>query len=78
MTGDLAMTDNDHMLAIIESAERSTPHCPICGDHTAPVAHEDGSLWLECTSRVKPTLLRRLLTLDFIGGHTRRQILDAA
>jgi hypothetical protein len=72
------MTDNDHILAIIESAERSTPHCPVCGDHTAPVAHDDGSLWLECTSQVKPARRRRLFTLDFIAGHTRRQILDAA
>ncbi len=71
------MIDNDHLLAIIESAERDTPHCPTCGDHTVPVVHDDGSLWLECTSRVKPAL-RRLLTLDFVAGHTRRQIVDAA
>ena len=71
------MIDNDHILSIIESAERSTPLCPTCGDHTAPVAHDDGSIWLECTSRDKP-VVRRLLSLDFIAGHTRHQIVDAA
>jgi hypothetical protein len=71
------MIDNDHILSIIESAERSTPHCPSCGDHTAPVAHADGSIWLECISRAKPGA-RRLLSLDFVAGHTRRQIVDAA
>ena len=71
------MIDNEHILSIIESAERSTPHCTTCGDYTAPVAHEDGSIWLECTSPAKP-VVRRLLSLDFVAGHTRRQIVDAA
>jgi hypothetical protein len=71
------MIDNARILDRIESAWRSTPHCATCGEFTAPVAHDDGSLWLECRSRVKPTV-RRLLSLDFLGGHTRRQIVDAA
>ena len=42
------------------------------------VAHADGSVWLECPSATagKPAL-RRLLSLDFIGGHTRRLVVGA-
>lgn len=68
--------DNGHVLAIIESAERDTPHCANCGEHTVTVAHDDGSLWLECASQGQPAL-RRLLTLYFGAFHTRRRLVDA-
>ena len=71
------MFDNNHIVAIIESAERDTPQCPNCGAHTVTVAHNDGSLWLECASQDKPAL-RRLLTLYFGAFHTRRRLVDAA
>ena len=70
------MIDNEHILAIIESAERDTPQCTNCGDHTVTVAHEDGSLWLECASQRKPALTR-LLTLYLGAFHTRRRLVDA-
>jgi len=77
VTGEATMIDNNHILAIIESAEKSTRQCPSCGEDTVIVAHDDGSLWIECTSPAKP-VLQRLLTLDFGLGHTRREVIDAA
>jgi hypothetical protein len=61
----------------VELAERDIPVCGVCGERTVPVAHDDGTVWLECASagERKPAL-RRLLSLDLTGGHTRRLILD--
>lgn len=67
----------DQALTALEFAERETPVCSLCGEVTAPVAHADGSVWLECPSASKRTL-RRLLGLDFIGGHTSRPVVGAA
>jgi len=74
----LTSIERDQALAALEFAERETPVCRLCGQPTAPVAHADGSVWLECPSATapKPTL-RRLLSLDFVGGHTRRLVVEA-
>ncbi len=76
----MTSTEQDKALTALEFAGRETPVCSLCGELTAPVAHADGSVWLECpsvsTSASKPTL-RRLLGLDF-GGHTRRLVVEAA
>ena len=68
----------DQALTALEFAERETPVCRLCGEVTAPVAHADGSVWLECPSaRATKPALRRLFSLDFIGGHTRRLVVEA-
>ena len=69
----------DQALTALEFAERETPVCGLCGQVTAPIAHADGSVWLECPSASASKLtLRRLLGLDFVGGHTRRLVVEAA
>ena len=77
----MTSTEQDKALTALEFAERETPVCSFCGELTAPVAHADGSVWLECPSvsatASKPTL-RRLLGLDLVGGHTRRLVVAAA
>jgi len=71
------MSDQTWAMEQLEDAERETPVCRLCGERTAPVAHEDGSVWLECTALGKPKpALRRVLSLDFLVGHTRRLIVE--
>ena len=48
------MSDQTRALEQLEGAERETPVCRVCGERTAPVAHDDGSVWLECTSLAEP------------------------
>ena len=71
------MPDQTWALEQLEGAERETPVCRLCGERTAPIAHDDGSVWLECTSlaETKP-VLRRVLSLEFLLGHTRRLIVE--
>ena len=71
------MADQSWALEQLERAERDTPTCRACGERTVPVAHDDGSVWLECAAlgQRKPAL-RRLLSLEFIVGHTRQLILE--
>ncbi len=69
------MVDSQTVLLTIESAERENPRCS-CGRPTVPVAHEDGTLWLECSSLTEPkSAVRRLLELS--GAHTQVEILPA-
>lgn len=67
------MTDNVQILEQLELAERATPHCAVCSAPTVPVVDGEG-LWLECSAHQahpeRPSLLRRLLTLD-LAPHTR-------
>jgi hypothetical protein len=71
------MADQTWALEQLEEAERETPVCRACGERTAPVAHDDGSVWLECPSLADPRpALRRVLSLDFLVGHTRRLIVQ--
>jgi hypothetical protein len=73
----LQLTDNTSLVELIEDMERTFPHCPSCSEHNITV-ERDGALWLECSSLSTPKpVLRRLLTLDFAIGHTRRQIVEA-
>ena len=72
------MSDQSWAMEQLEEAERETPVCRLCGARTAPVAHEDGSVWLECTALSEPKpALRRVLSLEFLLGHTRRLVVDA-
>ena len=69
---------------MVDSSDRSphhrvrrarNPRCS-CGRPTVPVAHEDGTLWLECSSLTEPkSAVRRLLELS--GAHTQVEILPA-
>jgi hypothetical protein len=78
-TRPLTSIEQDQALAALEFAQRETPVCRLCGQVTAPVAHADGSVWLECPSAAVPKpALRRLFSLDFIGGHTRRLVVEAS
>ncbi len=71
------MPDQTWALEQLEGAERETPVCRVCGERTAPVAHDDGTVWLECTSLAEPKpALRRVLSLEFLVGHTRRLIVE--
>jgi hypothetical protein len=73
------MDDRGTVLEQIEQAQRDVPTCETCGEPTVPVAHDSGSIWLECTTLHRPQgTLRRLLALDLVAGHTRRRIAGAA
>ena len=64
------------MVAFIEQAQRETPFCP-CGASTIPAGH-DGGVRLRCVSLSRRKgLVRRLLTLDFPGGHVDRRLVDS-
>jgi hypothetical protein len=72
------MSDQSWAMEQLEEAERERPVCRLCGARTAPVAHEDGSVWLECTTLSEPKpVLRRVLSLEFLLGHTRRLVVEA-
>jgi hypothetical protein len=74
----MSSIERDQALAALEFAQRETPVCRFCGQPTAPVAHADGSVWLECPSATAPKpALRRFLSLDFVGGHTHRLVVGA-
>ena len=71
-------TDEVWALELVERSQRDVPFCEMCGAATVPVASDGGAIWLECSS-LSPSkpVLRRLLTLDFAGTHTRQPIIDA-
>lgn len=72
------MEEQTRVLEVLELAQRETPFCGACGSPTLPVAR-GGSLWLECASAQEDRpFLRRLLSLEFAAGHTRRVILEDA
>ncbi len=71
------MLNNDRALDLIEGATRANPSC-WCGSHTVAVARE-GGIWLSCaTLAQRKPRLRRLLSLDLMGAHLDREILDFA
>ena len=60
----------------IEQATIETPYCDACGAATVPVAEGD-DIWLACvTSQEHRPILRRILSLEPLMGHTRRLVLD--
>ena len=72
------MHDKAHVLDVLEQAQRKAPFCKACTSPTTPVAR-DGAIWLECASLQEDRpFLRKLLSLDFGAGHTRRVILEDA
>ena len=71
------MFDHQSPLELLERAEREVPHCPTCGLPNVPVAHDDGTVWLECVSLGEPkSVLRRVVTLD-LAPHTRQLVVPA-
>jgi hypothetical protein len=69
------MMDNTRAVDLIERAIRSEPFCR-CGSHTVAVAR-DGGVSLSCATLTRPTpRLRRLLTLDLVGAHLDRRLMD--
>lgn len=63
-------------LLAIEQAQRETPYC-VCGSPTIPVARGD-EVWLRCSEdQRKSSVLRRLTSLEFVGGHTRGLVIKA-
>jgi len=70
------MTEDSNLIAI-EQAQRETPVCELCDSPTIPVAHGD-EVWLQCVEdRQEKSMLRRLISLEFAGAHTRRLIVRA-
>jgi hypothetical protein len=73
------MDDRTWVLEQIELAQRDVPVCEACGAPTVPVPYDGGSIWLECATLQEPkSTLQRVLGLEFLAGHTRRRIADAA
>ncbi len=71
------MFDQQSPLELLERAERDAPVCSTCGRPNVPVAHDDGSVWLECVSLGEhKSTLRRVVTLD-LAPHTRELIVTA-
>ena len=78
-TRDSAPKDSgaENSLLAIEQAQRETPICIVCGAPTIPVARGD-EVWLRCSEEQrKSSILRRLTSLEFVGGHTRRLVVKA-
>jgi hypothetical protein len=73
------MDERTWVLEQIELAQRDVPVCEACGAPTVPVPYDGGSIWLECRTLQQPkSALQRLLGLEFLAGHTRRRVADAA
>lgn len=69
-------TGEDRSREQIEQAASATPFCEACGAPTTPVAEGD-DIWLACTtSQEHRPILRRILSLEPLIGHTRRLVLD--
>jgi len=60
----------------IEQAAMDQPFCEACGAPTVPVAEGD-AIWLACaTTQEHRTLLRRILSLEPLIGHTRQLVIE--
>ncbi len=71
----LSERENQHVVDIIERAERSAPYC-LCGRHMIAVADDD-RIWMECSSRTEPKSgLSAFVSRLTAFGHTRRPIMD--
>jgi hypothetical protein len=67
--------DQIRALEVLELAQRQAPYCGVCGSPTSP-----STATARSGSSVRPPrpFLRKLLSLDFRAGHTRRVILEDA
>ena len=62
-------------LLAIEQAQREIPFCVLCASPTVPVAR-GAEVWLRCIEdRRDSSLLGRMLSLEFAGGHTRKLVM---
>jgi hypothetical protein len=69
-------TGEDRTREQIEQAVIGRPFCEACGSVTVPVAEGD-DIWLACAStQVHRPVLRRILSLEPLIGHTRRMVID--
>ena len=69
-------TGEDRARETIEQAVIDHPYCDACGAPTVPVAQGD-EIWLACSVAEAPKpILRRILTLEPLVGHTRHLMLD--
>ena len=69
-------TGEDRSREQIEQAVSATPFCEACFAPTVPVADGD-DIWLACTTvEAHRSLLRRILSLEPLIGHTRLLVLD--
>jgi hypothetical protein len=60
----------------IEQAVTGHPFCDACGAPTVPVAQGD-AIWLDCaTSQEHRPLLRRMLSLETLLGHTHQLVIE--
>jgi hypothetical protein len=60
----------------IEQAVAEQPFCEACGAPTVPVEEGD-AIWLACAgTQEHRSILRRLLSLDALIGHTHQLVLD--
>jgi hypothetical protein len=60
----------------IEQAVIEHPFCEACGSPTVP-AEEGDAIWLVCSgTQEHRSLLRRLLSLEALIGHTHELVLD--
>ena len=75
--GSASNESTENSLLAIEQAQRETPFCVVCGSPTIPVARGD-EVWLRCSEdQGKSSILRRLTSIEFVGGHTRRLLIKA-
>jgi hypothetical protein len=69
-------TGEDRSRERIEQAVNETPFCSACGAPTVPVEAGD-AIWLECAAvQAHPSLLRRILSMGPLIGHTHQQVIE--
>jgi hypothetical protein len=69
------MFNRQQILERIEGAQSASPFCEECGLPTT-ISERDDALWLECTSLVRRSRIRSLLSLDFATLHARRKVVE--
>jgi hypothetical protein len=68
------MFDNARMLDFIERALADEPFCSTCGAPTT-IEHDDGLLWLVCSSTLEPRTFAQRLSAAFMP-HERHLVAD--
>ena len=78
MSEDHHSAERAHVMELVERSAREMPRCEHCGAPSAPFVRGD-ALWFECsTLRESKSRLRRLLTTDGAGLHTRVLLTELA
>jgi hypothetical protein len=72
------MYRNDHVVDLIELAQRATPYCPACGEHTEIVVLDD-AIVLRCSTIGRPRTGLGRFFYGVIGPtHVSEPIVDLA